>query len=202
MLHPVTQILSWCALVTTMQFLPPVQLLSASALVLLLAFAFSRHKFVQLLRRTRWIMFSLWLIYAFTTPGEALFDVPLSPSREGLLDGGLQMMRLLAALAALAILLERLQRAQLMAGLHSLFLPLQWCGLSRERLAVRLALTLHYAEVAMLRSASWQETLNSLSENGESQAESKPIELPVYPFLWLDGLVLLAGGALLGWVLI
>ena len=197
-LHPATQILTWCVMVAAMQFLTPGRLLIAGSVVLLFAFLLSRHKFVQLLRRTRWIMFSLWLIYAYSTPGETLSDAlgPFSPSLEGLLDGGLQLMRLLAALAGLAILLDRLHRQQLIAGLYALFVPLQWLGLSRDRLAVRLALTLHYAEVVMLRTLSWQDNLRSLFEpHGEV---TKELELPLYRFTLADAL-LLAGAVLLLW---
>ncbi|MDO9011804.1 MAG: CbiQ family ECF transporter T component [Gallionella sp.] len=197
-LHPATQILIWCVLVAAMQFLTPTTLFVTGALVLSLAFALSGHKFVQLMRRTRWILFSLWLIYAYSTPGQDVWDAPFSPSLEGLLDGGLQLMRLLVALAGLAILLDRLHRQQLIAGLYSLFAPLEWLGLSRERLAVRLALTLHYAEVAMLRETrSWQDWLHSLFEpHGEV---SKSMELPVYRFARLD-VLLLAGVLLLLWL--
>ena len=194
--HPAAQILTWCLLVAAMQILPFGILLAPAGLVLLCAFVISRHKFIQLLRRTRWVMLSLLLIYAYSTPGQALSEAlgMFSPSREGLADGMLQLTRLLAALAGLAILLDRLHRQQLIAGLYTLFAPLQWLGLSRERLAVRLALTLHYAEVAMLRSTGgWQDTLNSLFEpHGET---TRHMELPLYRFGIGD--VLLLGFALL-----
>lgn len=198
--HPAAQILTWCLLVAAMQVLPLGALLIAAGLILLCAFAISRHKFIQLVRRTRWIMLSLLLIYAYSTPGQPLLDMlgMFSPSREGLADGMLQLTRLLAALAGLAILLDRLHRQQLIAGLYSLFAPLQWVGLSRERLAVRLALTLHYAEVAMLRStASWQDTLNSLFEpHGET---TRHMELPLYRFGIGDAL-LLSSAMLILWL--
>lgn len=200
-LHPATQILIWCVLVTALQFLPPARLLLAGSVMLLMVFVMSHHKFIQLLRRTRWIMLTLWMIYAWTTPGDAWLDVPFSPSREGVLEGGLQMLRLLVALAGLAILLNRLQRPQLMAGLYSLFAPLQWLGWSRERLAVRLALTLHYAEVAMLReSTSWQSNLGSLFE--PHIEERKAMELPVYQLKLADICLLSLSLALLGLALI
>jgi energy-coupling factor transport system permease protein len=204
--HPAAQILTWCLLVAIMQVLTPVPLGAAAGSILLCAFALSRHKFVQLLRRTRWIMFSLLLIYAYSTPGQPLFGSfgpfspfsPFSPTREGLGDGALQLARLLAALAALAILLDRLHRQQLIAGLYALFAPLRWIGLSRERVAVRLALTLHYAEVVMLRGTGWQETLRSLFEpHGES---TRQMELPLYRFRLRDA-ALLGGGLLTLWML-
>lgn len=197
--HPAAQILTWCLLVAAMQVLLPSALLVAAGLVLLGAFAVSRHKFMQLVRRTRWIMLSLLLIYAWSTPGHALPESlgAFGPTREGLIDGALQLVRLLAALAALAILLDRLHRQQLISGLYTLFAPLRLIGLSRERLAVRLALTLHYAEVAMLRSkGGWQDTLNGLFEpHGEA---TRHMELPLHRFGAGDAL-LLAFALLLLW---
>ena len=199
-LHPAAQILTWCLLVTAMQVLEPGLLLVTAGLVLLGAFAVSRHKLAQLVRRTRWIMLSLLLIYAYSTPGHALpesFGV-FGPTREGLLDGALQLTRLLAALAALAILLERLHRLQLIAGLYTLFAPLRWLGLSRERFAVRLSLTLHYAEVAMLRGkGSWRDTLNGLFEpHGET---TRHMEFPLHRF-GIGDAMLLGLALLLLWV--
>lgn len=199
-LHPATQILLWCALVATMQFLPPLRLLLVGAGVLGMAFLWSRHKLVQLLRRTRWIMVSLWLIYAFATPGEVLLALDWGPTREGVLDGCTQLMRLWVALSGLAILLGRLPRSQMMAGLYSLFWPLQWLGLSRERFAVRLALTLNYADAAMLRSVTWQEMLASLSaENAEPHTKNSHIELPVWCFSYWDVLCLTGVGIMFCW---
>ena len=196
--HPAAQILTWCLLVAAMQVLASGILLIAAGLVLLCAFAVSRHKFMQLVRRTRWIMLSLLLIYAYSTPGQPLSDAlgMFSPSREGLADGVLQLTRLLAALAGLAILLDRLHRQQLIAGLYTLFAPLQWLGLSRERFAVRLALTLHYAEAAMLREThNWQDTLRSLFEpHGET---TRHMELPLYRFAVADALLLVVASLIL-----
>lgn len=199
-IHPAAQILTWCLLVAAMQVLALATLFAVVVPILLFALALSRHKFIQLLRRTRWIMLSLLLVYAFSTPGEPLFDAlgAFGPSREGLVDGVLQLARLLAALAALAVLLDRLHRHALIAGLYTLFAPLRLVGLSRDRVAVRLALTLHYAEVAMLRSASWQDTLRSLTaEDGGQKTGDRKMELPLYRFGMLDALLLIAASALL-----
>lgn len=166
-IHPASQILTWCLLVATLQAMTFGALLLAAGMILLCAFALSRHKFIQLVRRTRWIMLSLLVIYAYSTPGQPLSEAlgMFSPSTAGLSDGVLQLTRLLAALAGLAILLDRLHRQQLIAGLYTLFAPLPWLGMSRERVAVRLALTLHYAEVAMLRGKGrLQDTLAGLFE--------------------------------------
>lgn len=189
--HPATQILTWCLLVVTLQGMTPGVLLTAAGLILLCALAVSGHKLVQLARRTRWIMLSLLVIYGYSTPGQPLSDAfgMFGPSREGLSDGVLQLARLLAALAGLAILLDRLHRQKLIAGLYALCAPMQWLGMSRERIAVRLALTLHYAEVAMLRGRrGWQDTLGSLFEpHGET---ARQMELPLHRFAAADALLL------------
>ena len=198
--HPATQIITWCLLVVMLQNLPLTPLLVTASLILLAASFLSGRKFFQLLRRTRWVMFSLLLIYSYSTPGQPIFEAlgNFSPRREGLMDGVLQLTRLLSALAALSILLDRLNRPQLIAGLYTLFAPLQWLGLSRERLAVRLALTLHYAEVAMLRrSNNWQDSLHSLFEpHGEA---TKHIELPTSRFSLGDAL-LMSSALLMLWL--
>lgn len=194
--HPAAQIVTWCLLVVILQYLTFKILLAAAGSVFLAALLLSAHKLRQLLRRTRWIMLSLLLVYAYSTPGQPLLEAlgMFSPSREGLGDGVLQLTRLLSALAALAILLDRLHRQQLIAGLYTLLAPLQLTGMSRERIAVRLALTLQYAEVAMLRETNtWQDSLRSLFDpHGES---TKHMELTLYRFGIGDGL--LVGLALL-----
>ena len=189
--HPASQILIWCVLAIMLQMLPPQILLLISSAILFGAFLLSRRKFMLLLRRTRWVMFSLLLIYAYSVPGHALTDLfgSFSPTVEGLSDGALQLMRLLASLAALSILLERLHRELLISGLYTLSAPLQLFGLSRERLAIRLALTLHYAEVAVLREASdWKLALHGLLEMHEEP--TKEMDLLRHGFGLADTLLL------------
>lgn len=193
--HPAAQILVWCLLVVILQVLAGNALLVASGLTLLATLAVSGHKFIHLLRRTRWIMLSLLLIYAYSTPGQPLLPQMgvLSPAREGAIDGTLQLFRLLASLGGLAILLDRLHRLQLISGLYTLFAPARMLGLSRERAAVRLALTLHYAEVAMMHGRqSWGETLRGLFAAHDDVA--RQMELPLYRFAFGDACLL--GGAL------
>jgi len=191
--HPATQILALCLLIGALQFLAPEFLVAFSVLILTGTFFMHGHRLVLLIRRTRWIMVSLVLIYAISTPGQPLLDLPgiFAPTYEGLADGVLQLMRLLAALAALAILLEHLSRKQLIAGLYMLFAPFQWVGGSRERLAVRLALTLHYAEAVMLRgTANWQESLQRLFDAHEEPI--KQMEISLYRFGFIDFALLFA----------
>jgi energy-coupling factor transport system permease protein len=174
-----------------MQWLSFAAVLGTGGMMLLFAMLSSPHKLLQLLRRARWLMLTLLLIYAYSTPGQPLLSAlgVISPSREGLLDGMLQLTRLLAALAGLAILLSRLHRSHLIAGLYTLFAPMQWLGMSRERLAVRLALTLQYGEAALLReTCTWQDHLHGLSE--PQGQPGKSMELPRYRVSIGDALLL------------
>jgi len=190
--HPATQILTWVLLIATTQALGIIELISVSVLVLLCAYAICAKRFIQLLRRTRWIMLSLVLIYAYSTPGQTMWAVlgMFSPSYEGLTGGALQLARLLVVLGGLAVLLERLPKEQLISGLYTLFVPLQWCGISRERLAVRLALTLHYAELEMARPQTLQDISQRLSQSPDMSVMDSSIKLPVYSFHLADGVLL------------
>ena len=111
-----------------------------------------RHsaQYLKLLRRSRWLLISLILVYAFVTPGAAAVAVlgAYSPSREGLLSGGLQALRLISLLATLALLLATTSRDRILAGLYFLLRPFTWIGVDIDRVAARIWLTLHYAENA------------------------------------------------------
>ena len=157
MTHPAVLILLWVCLVITIQSLQATKLVLAGLPLLAVAYALSATCLIILLRRTRWIMLSLLLIYAYATPGAAVWAslAQFSPTYESLINGLLQLCRLVCTLASLAILLCLLPQQQLICGLYVLTYPLRYVGLSRERQAVRLALTLQYAE-----SVAWDTTGN------------------------------------------
>ena len=195
--HPAVQILVWMLLALLAQRLQWFALTVLTAVLFVLALRLSAGQLLSLLRRTRWILFSLLLIYACTTPGTALWAQlgPVSPTREGVLDGLLQLGRLLSVLSGLAILLALLSQAQLISGLYTLAYPLRWLGLSRERIAVRLALTLEYAESTMRDTANdWRSAIRGAIRPGSG---AEHIELRVQPFRVVDILLVLAGAAVL-----
>lgn len=196
--HPAVQIVIWMLLALLAQGMPPRALLLLCATLLGIAMKLSAPLLLSLLRRTRWILLTLLLIYAYTTPGAALWGQlgVVSPTREGVVDGALQLGRLLSVLSALAILLALLPQAQLISGLYTLGYPLRWLGLSRERIAVRLALTLQYAEAAMRDTAAdWRSTIREALE--ASDAGTTHIELGLQSFRIIDFLLLMGIGAVL-----
>jgi energy-coupling factor transporter transmembrane protein EcfT len=197
--HPAMQILVWVLLAVLVQHLQPIVLMGVTFALFALALSLCSKQILGLVRRTRWILISLLLIYAYTTPGTALwFQLGItSPTREGLLDGSLQLGRLLSVLSGLAILLELLPKPQLISGLYTLAYPLRWFGLSRERIAVRLALTLEYAESAMRDTANdWRSTIRDAMQPSASGAEH--IELKLQPFRAVDVLLLVCAAVLIG----
>lgn len=201
MLHPAAQILLWIFLTLALQLAQPLLLAGLGVGLFVAALLMAAGKLRQLLRRTRWIMLSLLVIYAWTTPGIPLIEsLPaLSPTTDGIQDGALQLGRLFCALAALAILLTRLDTEQLISGLYGLCRPLGFFGLARDRLAVRLALTLHYAESAMLnRESGWRASLERMLEPVE--VAPGVIELPHFDVGVRDAIALSVGLALLVWV--
>lgn len=189
--HPAVQILVWVLLALLAQHMRAPALLALTVVLLMLALKLCTAQLLGLLRRTRWILLSLLLIYAYTTPGVALWGGlgSVSPTREGLLDGLLQLGRLLSVLSGLAILLVLLPQEHLISGLYTLAYPLCWFGLSRERIAVRLALTLEYAESAMRDAAGdWRSTIHRVLH--PPGARTKHIKLHLQSFGTIDVLIL------------
>lgn len=196
--HPAVQIVFWALLALLAQHLQPQALLAQSVILLAWALLLCTKQLLSLLRRTRWILLSLLLIYAYTTPGAAIWPQfgMASPTLEGLLDGFMQLGRLLSVLSGLAILLTLLSQTQLISGIYALVFPLRWCGLSRERIAVRLALTLQYAESAMRDTAKhWRSTISAALE--PSAEDTLPVELQLQAFGAVDVLLLGAAVAML-----
>jgi energy-coupling factor transport system permease protein len=208
-LHPASLILIWLAFAFCVPWLRPVEL---SAIVFLFSLPLLlRHsvQYLKLLRRSRWLLISLILVYAFVTPGVAAVSVlgACSPSREGLLTGGLQALRLLSLLAALALLLATASRDRILAGLYFLLRPFALIGMDADRAAARIWLTLHYAEKAgqagSNHSGEWRERLHAaLHSSGHEMAciqlEIGRLSRSDYAALWCSAValgLLLARGA-------
>lgn len=177
-LHPASLILIWLAFALC---IPWLRLADLAVIALLAAIPLLRRRsleFRKLLRRTRWLLLSLVLVYAFATPGEALLPAwgNYGPSREGLLSGGQQALRLLCLLATLALLLDALPRARILAGLYLLLKPFASLGVNIDRIAVRVWLTLYYAEQEESGSAGgWRERLRAALAHEAEAGQTIPL---------------------------
>ena len=179
-LHPASLILIWLAFAFCVPWLRPAEL---SAIVFLFSLPLLlRHsaQYLKLLRRSRWLLISLILVYAYVTPGVAAISVlgAYSPSREGVLSGGLQALRLISLLATLALLLATTARDRILAGVYYLLRPFALIGVDVDRVAARIWLTLHYAELAgQHRSGEWRERLHSALHGSGHEMTSIQLEI-------------------------
>jgi energy-coupling factor transporter transmembrane protein EcfT len=119
-----------------------------------------------MLRRLRWLLGSLLVIYLWFTPGERLWEVlgVWSPTREGLQLGLLRVGLLLVLVSGVNLLLQCSRREELLAGVYWLAAPLRSVGVSRERLALRMVLVLE--TVPQLRPLVAKESSAGTSQAG------------------------------------
>jgi hypothetical protein len=177
-------------------------LLGVALAVMLLHFRISR--FFVMMRRMRWLFLSIFLIYAYTTPGQYLLGFPLevAPTYEGLHAGLLQVGRIALVIAGVAVLMATSTREVLMVGIYSIIKPLGLIGVSPERFTARLYLTLQYIETSEFKSknekSAWHQMLNLNLYSHEQALTDEIIRLDFpkigfFDAICIAGLVLLIG---------
>jgi energy-coupling factor transport system permease protein len=145
--HPASRILIYLLAALAIPGLP-FFMLPILLLVALLALIVQRRAPLRLLWRTRWLLLVLLLGYAYSLPGEPVWQAlgSASPSWEGGRHGVEQAARLIVLLLWLDMLVLCLPANELLAGLYQLMRPLSWIGLDPRRAALRLGLTLRAIE--------------------------------------------------------
>lgn len=197
-IHPASKILLWLGFAGAVQGLGFGYLLPLTLFVLLLLLT-GCDGALGLVRRARWLLITMLLIYAFATPGDELFPQlnGFGPSLQGVQAGALQAWRLTLMLLALGVLLRSCPRNSLLGGLYTLLRPFRSLGLDVDRFAVRLWLTLQYAEQQPDRKMEdWWQALSS-SFDPEADAEQR-ITLELDRFTWRDGALLVLAMLLIG----
>lgn len=198
LLHPATRILLWVLFAAAVAMMGW-RSLSAASLLLAVALAGLRDRAcLTMLRRARWLLISLLLVYGLATQGPELVigEVSLTVSRGGLEAGLLQACRLVAMIAGLALLLALTPVPQLIAGIHAIISPLRIFGVDPERTALRLSLTLEYARsLGRPKGKSWRDALLAALEPDDEPPSRVVMERP--SFTWRDSLALVAGAAAL-----
>jgi energy-coupling factor transporter transmembrane protein EcfT len=134
-MHPLVKILLLVLILSLMNFLSNQSIWVLCSLVCMLATWLQFGNLVRVVKRMRWLFASIFIIYAFGTPGEYIqwFPVNVSPTYEGCNQGLLQIAKLLTAIASLSMLFSTSSKAHLMAGLYLLLSPLKWLGFNVER---------------------------------------------------------------------
>lgn len=156
MLHPSSILAIWLLGVVALQSMSYQPLLVL--VILLLLTGATPAQWLAYVRRSRWLLLTLWLILAYNTPGEALGDQSWAPTYEGIAEANLHAVRLIVMLAALAWLFGRLGRDGLVSALWGLLAPGRCLGLDTGRLVVRLALVLEHLQSPPERGA-WRRML-------------------------------------------
>jgi energy-coupling factor transporter transmembrane protein EcfT len=194
-IHPATKLLLWLALVIASQQASATLLLALAGVLLCLLWRLRDARILPLLSRLRYVFLALALIYGYATPGAELSTHlgALSPTREGLAAGCVQALRLVVAIAALRVLLHGLDRQALLSGLLALLRPFAVVGVDWERIAVRIWLTLDYAD--RLGEQRFRELLAQLKSSTETGG-ARTIEIPAIAASWRDVLALLLAVAL------
>lgn len=192
MLHPAALLLTWFGFALALQWLPLTWLIGIALACVALALMIASQRSFNLLRRSRWLLISLAVLYFFATPGAYLPGIlgDIGLTYEGLLQGGEQIGRLLAMLTSLALLHQAMGTQGLLTALYSLLKPLPW----REATVVRLMLVLEHVE--QKHRVSWREWLLPGVQTDGQLPEMLHLTLP--RFRWRDAALLLAVlGALL-----
>jgi energy-coupling factor transporter transmembrane protein EcfT len=192
-IHSANQIAVWLWVACLLQILQGTPLLVCSLASVLLALACCAERCWRTLKRTRYLLLAIVLIYGWATPGQYLWANSWAPTEEGLLRGGEQMLRLLGVLAALQVLLWRLSAAQMFSGLYTLFAPLTWLGFDRQCWALRLSLTMRFsAELLLSKDAlTWHGFLQHLAE-AEQPSDLRDVLILVESLSFFDLMLLLA----------
>lgn len=148
--QPLAWLMAWLCLMLVLPALSVGALLGVAAAVGLPMLAWARPILSHSVYRMRWLLLSLLLLMGWTLPGEALWDWRWAPTREGLEEGALHALRLLLAVWTVRTIWLVAGQEAMLAALYRLLAPFGRLGVPAERFALRLWLTLYYAE-AMLR---------------------------------------------------
>lgn len=199
LLHPATSLLLWVlALILAMNLSFPALAVAALGTSILALFI-APQQFSRLLKRSRWLLLSIVLLFSLMTPGLALFALPglLAPTIEGLRLAFDQVSRLIVAIALLGLLLARVPQKDLIAGMRQLLMILRLPRLNADLAALRLALTLQKMEQGET-APDQQQWLTHASRNAIVDGSASSISLPVYPVGRIDKIII--GIALIGTV--
>lgn len=206
MFHPLIKILALVLLAACIYRFSSVELSIITFLLLIALWTHRVRQYLPMLKRMRWLLIAMFMIYAYSTPGEYLnswpFDASMShlaPTYEGLIAGLLQMTRLVAMLALVALVMGTTSKTGLIEGFYCLLKPLHYLGISPERFAARLTLTLQYIEVnnkAFENQASikklqfnWQQFLNA--DRLDVDKNLRVIDLNMTTLRWIDYMILI-----------
>lgn len=101
------------------------------------------HGAFNMLKRLKWLFVSILVVYLFFTPGQLLVPGLLwGPTLEGLMQGLLRIAALVLLVVAVNLLIAGTQQEEFLSAILWCLRPLSIFGISHERMAIRITLTL------------------------------------------------------------
>jgi energy-coupling factor transporter transmembrane protein EcfT len=188
--HPTTRLVLWLLLMLAIQWLEG-RVLAVMFLPLLLLGRPVLQRGGRLVWRARWLLVSLFVIFAWGVAGEPLWQGIAAPTHEGLLAALTQLGRLLLMLMTVAAFLEAMPLPSLLMATRRMLHPLRRFGIDADRGVIRLMLVMRYVET-LPRPRDWRTLLEV-----PALSVSEVLELDEYPLRWLDSLVLFSVAAVL-----
>jgi energy-coupling factor transporter transmembrane protein EcfT len=214
-MHPVIRIL--CLLIAA-AFLARGSWLEVGALacgLLVLSLAVGQRdwrRFLRTVRRLRFLLLSIAIVYGWFTPGQPLWPAlgRFTPTGAGIEQGLLRVAALVVLVGAVQLLLETTARPQFVAALRWWLRPLRALGLAPERVALRIVLALEAVpklrqivaasraedadaprvrRVAAIANSAFAATL-AAAERAELPVVAVPKLAPPAPVQWLAPLAL------------
>ncbi len=189
-LHPATALILWLFFAIWLNRAMPAGLLMSSVLLLMMLWMTGWGDFLRYLRRTRVLLLLIWStgLFAHGMPEQGWSGLDWLPS-------SIACWRWIALLAALAVVMSSLSRIQLLVGVRGVLYPLRWLGMPVERVAVRLWLTLEYADQLLLSTQDWRQRLHGMMQaDDDVQETAGQLVLPAYRFSASDIICMLVGG--------
>ena len=194
-MHPIVKILLFIFTLLLMSYLSNPYVLALCLALFIYAVWLGRGGFLRVVKRMKWLFISIFIIYAFGTPGEYVQYIPpaVAPTIEGCVLGVVQIAKLLIALAVLSILFATSSKEQLMIGLHLLLSPLNLLGLNTNKFTARLLLTLDYVEeLAAKEKFKFRfDQLDKMLSTTELVHKDRVIVLQSFPLKWTDILIVM-----------
>lgn len=191
-MHSGTLILLWLAGVASIQFVSPGTLLGLTTALGVAATVYSGARSARLLRRVRFLLLAIIVVFSAFTPGEALLDFwpELSPSREGVALALVHAGRVICVVFCVSMLMRALPTHRLVGGLYALLRPFDAIGFPTERVAVRILLVLDYVDSEGVKD--WKRWL---LDGGEERVSAIPVSREALG--WVEVIAIgLAAGAL------
>lgn len=165
----------------------------------------------RMVRRLRWLMLSLVILYGWFTAADPLWGWAGAPSAAGLMTATWRVAVLVLMVWAVSLLMQTTTPPDLLAGLYGLARLLRPLGIAPERVAVRLSLVLTAVPAAQAvvsrawaapSATGWGQVGATLAQvyaeilKEAAQAPLTPVTLPLRPMppvlQWGYPIVLLA----------